>query len=269
VPAEEEAGEGRASPVAPPEPTPGSRFSFFLVGAPRAAGAPAGGAAAGAAARARDEAGRLLERALSERWAAYRSYLVWTQLQRGDAPPVSELMAFLKALPVAVELDTIYPSLRSLRSLPLPWSALLLSLARLPLRSCRWHDGKREHLILLQRDPAPASAPASVHAGAAGAGAGAAATACTGGVHGGALASVGGVHGGSIWCSEHLVHCEVRSSGTELRLRACSTRPLTETSELSSELTEVVANAIACWAWAAAFVPPPPSRDLTKRDSNA
>jgi hypothetical protein len=128
---------------------------------------------------------------------------------------------------------------------------------------------KREHLILLQRDPAPASAPASVHAGAAGAGAGAAATACTGGVHGGALASVGGVHGGSIWCSEHLVHCEVRSSGTELRLRACSTRPLTETSELSSELTEVVANAIACWAWAAAFVPPPPSRDLTKRDSNA
>jgi hypothetical protein len=258
VPAEEEAGEGRASPVAPPEPTPGSRFSFFLVGAPRAAGAAAGGAA-GAAARARDEAGRLLERALSERWAAYRSYLVWTQLQRGDAPPVSELMAFLKALPVAVELDTIYPSLRSLRSLPLPWSALLLSLARLPLRSCRWHDGKREHLILLQRDPAPASAPASVHAGAAGAGAGAAATACTGGVHGGALASVGGVHGGSIWCSDHLVHCEVRSSGTELRLRACSTRPLTETSELSSELTEVVANAIACWAWAAASVPTPPS----------
>ena len=130
----------------------------------------------------------------------------------------------------------MYPSLRGLQAFRLPWSALLPYLAaqlplvtNLPLRSCRWHDGKGEHLILLSAtDYAPA------HLGAH-----------SGGAHAG-----DGAHGGGV----PIVHCEVRSGG-ELRLRTCSTRLIGETGELLSELGDSVANAVVCWTWTASRLP--------------
>ena len=53
-----------------------------------------------------------------------------------------ELAIFVGALPVAVELDVPFPSLKSLRLLrAVPWGGLLGRLMTLPrLRSCRWRE---------------------------------------------------------------------------------------------------------------------------------
>ena len=60
---------------------------------------------------------------------------------------MTELAAFLSALPATVRLDEPLPSLSTLVQLRLPWGGLLACLTKLPLQSCHWHDGERDHLI--------------------------------------------------------------------------------------------------------------------------
>ena len=57
--------------------------------------------------------------------------------------------------------------------------------------------------------------------------------------------------------SHHLIHCELSGSGSKLSLRACSTQMLSDASEFLTELTESVANAIVCWAWATSMASTP------------
>ena len=223
------------------------------------------------------------------RWEPYRSYRVWSQLVRGHgAPPVAELSAFLGGLPLTGNLDDVFPSLRPLRSLRLPWAAeprtvphspqippcgpphhsvhhrdrcavtlcrrwtgLLTSLGALPaLRSCRWLDESgAEHLLLLRRTDAPAA-----HAEAGG-----------GGSSAGALPPPPPPpprSGGDGPASGRLVHCKligggVASAEPPLQLRVCSTQPLGDAANASlvCELSEGVANAVACWAFAATSIP--------------
>ena len=139
-----------------------------------AAAAAAGGAASGAAsgggrdsegaehdatahgpaarrAGARQLATQLVEEGLRSRWAKYRSFSVWRQLNGGGVPAAAELAAFLSRLPTSTQLDALYPSLQSVRRLRLPWRALLEHLGALPLRPCRWRDelGHSQLLLLL------------------------------------------------------------------------------------------------------------------------
>ena len=82
----------------------GARFTFYLLYTPPATASTSGGGGAPAEpSRARDEAARLLERALVQRWEAYRAYRVWSTLRAGGAPPVGELSAFLASLPTQVQ----------------------------------------------------------------------------------------------------------------------------------------------------------------------
>ena len=219
----------------PYQPSPGGRcrFDFLLLCTGIGGEGAATTTTAEDASRARDEARRLLERALGEQWEAFRCFRVWRQLKYGKgghlsrrlvAPAVSELSTFVGGLPVAVELDEPFPSLRSLKQLRgLPWANLLSRLEQLPkLRSCRWHDSGTEHLLLLR--------PAA-----------------------GGESSGGAAH-------DHLIHCELRG-GSELRVRACSTRSISNVpNSLVSELSEGVANAIVCWTWTASMAMPAPLR---------
>jgi hypothetical protein len=185
-----------------------ARFHFLLLSAVSTAPRPPGEAS-----RARDEAARLLERALNERWGGYRCFRVWQQLQKGRAPVVAELAHFVNALPVAVDLDEPFPSLRSLGQLRMQWGGLLGRLSQLPLRSCRWRDGDVDHLILL-------SASSTTD---------------------------GDTRDKS---RDQLMHCQLSPGGDQqqLRVRSCSTSRVT-LKELITELSETVANAIACWVW--------------------
>lgn len=163
---------------------------------------------------AKDEATRLLERTLMEQWEGYRCFRVWRYLSTGRNVAVTELAAFLGALPAVVELEKPFPSLQSLSLMRLPWSGLLRWLSQLDgMRACHWRDGKIEHLIVLDRVE-------------------------------GRRGSDGG----------QLVHCELSGDGYELRVRACSTHVVAGMTGFITELTESVANAIACWTWAASMV---------------
>jgi len=162
---------------------------------------------------AKDEATRLLERTLMEKWEGYRCFRVWRHLSTGRIAAVAELSAFLGALPAVVDLEKPFPSLQSLGLMRLPWSGLLRWLSQLDgMRTCYWRDGKIEHLIVLD--------------GAEG-----------------RRGSDGG----------QLVHCELGSDGYELHVRACSTHVVAGMTGFVTELTESVANAIACWTWAASM----------------
>ena len=105
-----------------PAPSPGGRcrFDFLLLCTGIGGEGAATTTTAEDASRARDEARRLLERALGEQWEAFRCFRVWRQLKYGKgghlsrrlvAPAVSELSTFVGGLPVAVELDEPFPSL--------------------------------------------------------------------------------------------------------------------------------------------------------------
>ena len=114
------------------------------------------------AALAKEGAQQSLERVLDERWEPYRCYRAWHTLREGGEPDVVELTLFVSTLPVAVELDEVFPSVKGIKDLGLlSFTGLLARLAQLSLHHCRWEDAEREHLIPCTRRPRRAAVRAT------------------------------------------------------------------------------------------------------------
>jgi len=99
---------------------------------------------------AKSIAEQTIQHILHARWEEYRCYRVWRQLRDGTRPTTDELKEFLGTLRVIEPLESVFPSLESLRRLQAPWHELLdhLSTSVSSVFSCRWSSEGSEHLIL-------------------------------------------------------------------------------------------------------------------------
>ena len=150
------------------------------------------------------------------------------EITSGADVGAAEMAGFLRRMPTSLPLEALYPSLRDVRRLALPWSAwtaVLVNLEALPgAVSRRWRDRMgRENLLLLER---PSSADRGLGAG-----------------------PIIGPTGQRSPSGGTLTHLCVSRDGASLRARACATTQTADPAELRTAVTESIAAEISCFLW--------------------